>query len=534
MENLRQLDLSSNRFFGAIPPEIARSRSLSELSLASNQLSGPLPRHLGVTSGLSLLDLSKNQLSGTFQHNATHFYNLGELYLYGNQLSGDIPTGPLVGLIRGTENEHEIISDLERIAPDAVNAFIEASDLLARHEPTWEDLRAAADGYARVLELAPSFDVALRRRGIALARWTEVRSRVPGKENLQKEALTLLEKAVELRPSRENLFWLARELGEIRTWPDDALARNERILAIVEEIIPTYPRDTAALRLGIEAAEAVARKRDDSQVLQRALALSKLAVAADPTDPQLLYMHGSLLAKVGEWEQLRQLIHRVQQDLPSSNRTEDIERLWSRSPEAQRKRAARDRERAMDDAVARVFDSVGSVIDALTGRLGIMLLAGAIIAALLLLIVSALTPEHAATESEVKTCRRAILLSGIVALFFAIVSGAFATASLYVTSNDPMVKALLSPFLYIDAVLLTVLGVLVLRRSRVAAAVLVVYLVGFKVVEWVETQSLQGWPTTIVVTLIYVRGLIATVRWHHLLKAERRAAFDQELGPRNG
>ncbi|KAK3156349.1 hypothetical protein QOZ80_2AG0106110 [Eleusine coracana subsp. coracana] len=92
LTHLRQLDLSSNRFHGILPPELgAIPASLSNLenlnwiSLSNNALSGPIPEVLGNLTKLSNLDL------GIIPEILGSLKGLSSLNLSFNKLQGGVP-----------------------------------------------------------------------------------------------------------------------------------------------------------------------------------------------------------------------------------------------------------------------------------------------------------------------------------------------------------------------------------------------------------------------------------------------------------
>jgi len=87
---LSVLDLSSNRFFGQLPP-LHRLQLLETLRLNGNSLSGTIPDALTNCSKLIKLDLHKNQLSGTIPRQIDSLSNLEYLDLAHNNLTGTIP-----------------------------------------------------------------------------------------------------------------------------------------------------------------------------------------------------------------------------------------------------------------------------------------------------------------------------------------------------------------------------------------------------------------------------------------------------------
>ncbi|KAM0042365.1 putative non-specific serine/threonine protein kinase [Helianthus debilis subsp. tardiflorus] len=87
------MDLSSNKLTGEIPPEITALAMLMGLNLSHNHLSGSIPDNIGNMKALVSLDFSDNQLSGTIPPSMAALNDLSSMNLSHNKLSGRIPTG---------------------------------------------------------------------------------------------------------------------------------------------------------------------------------------------------------------------------------------------------------------------------------------------------------------------------------------------------------------------------------------------------------------------------------------------------------
>ena len=86
------LDLSDNRFSGAIPIELGALSQLRTLALSSNNLNGTIPAELGALSSLVALYLNDNQLSGTIPPGLGDLSSLRRaVACENNELSGTIP-----------------------------------------------------------------------------------------------------------------------------------------------------------------------------------------------------------------------------------------------------------------------------------------------------------------------------------------------------------------------------------------------------------------------------------------------------------
>lgn len=91
LESLEVLALSGNQLHGSIPAWLGRLRRLRSISLWENDLTGPIPPQLGNLSGLRDLDLIRNELTGSIPAELGNLANLERLQLGNNDLSGAIP-----------------------------------------------------------------------------------------------------------------------------------------------------------------------------------------------------------------------------------------------------------------------------------------------------------------------------------------------------------------------------------------------------------------------------------------------------------
>ncbi|KAL0315744.1 UNVERIFIED_CONTAM: putative LRR receptor-like serine/threonine-protein kinase [Sesamum radiatum] len=87
------LDLSMNQFSGIIPPSVGDMHDLINLSLAHNKFEGSIPKSIGQLVNLAELDLSHNNLSGNIPRSLEGILYLTYFNVSFNDLSGEIPTG---------------------------------------------------------------------------------------------------------------------------------------------------------------------------------------------------------------------------------------------------------------------------------------------------------------------------------------------------------------------------------------------------------------------------------------------------------
>lgn len=83
--DLESLDISDNKFTGALPAEIRQLKNLKVLKASNNQMTG-VPAEIGQLSKLELLDLSNNRLTG-LPYELGNLKNLKTLILTGNNYS---------------------------------------------------------------------------------------------------------------------------------------------------------------------------------------------------------------------------------------------------------------------------------------------------------------------------------------------------------------------------------------------------------------------------------------------------------------
>lgn len=91
-QNLRYLNLSSNRLSGPLPLRIAHC---AVIDLSNNMFSGNLSRAQSWGNYVEVIDLSSNQLTGTFPNQTSQFLRLTSLRISNNSLEGVLP--PVLG-----------------------------------------------------------------------------------------------------------------------------------------------------------------------------------------------------------------------------------------------------------------------------------------------------------------------------------------------------------------------------------------------------------------------------------------------------
>ena len=115
------------------------------------------------------------------------------------------------------------------------------------------------------------------------------------------------------------------------------------------------------------------------------------------------------------------------------------------------------------------------------------------------------------------SCAKAIKNGGIAGLIAAGITGILAIAELFANSPNEQIKALLDPWSLIDAAFIALLAIFVIRKSRVASTILVIYFVVSKLIMWSESGGkLPGLGMAIIWFLFYFTAMRGTYQWHNL------------------
>jgi hypothetical protein len=113
-----------------------------------------------------------------------------------------------------------------------------------------------------------------------------------------------------------------------------------------------------------------------------------------------------------------------------------------------------------------------------------------------------------------ESCAKAIRNGGIAAFVSAGVTALFGVASFFTGSSDQGISYLLDPLVLVDAGFLVVLGFFILRKSRVAATLLMVYFVASKLWMWYELGKPVGLFMSVIFFLFFLTALRGTYLWH--------------------
>ncbi|URD95088.1 LRR receptor-like serine threonine-protein kinase [Musa troglodytarum] len=91
MPYLIELSFSKNNLSGKIPSSICQLQALVALDLSKNLLSGELPNCWNDSSSIAVMDFSSNNISGVIPESICSTASLRSLHLSNNRLSGELP-----------------------------------------------------------------------------------------------------------------------------------------------------------------------------------------------------------------------------------------------------------------------------------------------------------------------------------------------------------------------------------------------------------------------------------------------------------
>jgi hypothetical protein len=121
-----------------------------------------------------------------------------------------------------------------------------------------------------------------------------------------------------------------------------------------------------------------------------------------------------------------------------------------------------------------------------------------------------------------ESCSTAIRRGGIVALLSASLGIFFVVAGLFISlPNEGLIQYLFTPWLLLDIAFQVLLALLTLRKSRIAATLLLIYFVLSKVVMMLDpglstlsTGSFSTHWVTGLLLVLYVQAMRGTYIWH--------------------
>lgn len=116
------------------------------------------------------------------------------------------------------------------------------------------------------------------------------------------------------------------------------------------------------------------------------------------------------------------------------------------------------------------------------------------------------------------SCEKAIKHGVIAAMISAGITALFAMTGFFTSSTDKDLAYILDPWLMVDVVLIIVLAVFILRKSRVASTLLFIYFIMSKAMMWYEMAAPKGLFISIVFFVFYLNAMRATYIWHKRYK----------------
>lgn len=91
-ENLEELRVNNNKFYGTLPNNLYKMRNLKYLEANNNQFNGEISRNVGNLTALLWMNLRDNDLSGQIPEEIQSLQNLEMLRLNYNYFNGTVPT----------------------------------------------------------------------------------------------------------------------------------------------------------------------------------------------------------------------------------------------------------------------------------------------------------------------------------------------------------------------------------------------------------------------------------------------------------
>ena len=118
------------------------------------------------------------------------------------------------------------------------------------------------------------------------------------------------------------------------------------------------------------------------------------------------------------------------------------------------------------------------------------------------------------------SCLRAIRNGAVAAFVAAAFSGVIALLGFVVPTDDPELSALFDPWMLVDVVCTIVLALFILKKSRIAATLMLIYFVAGKIALWIEIGKPQGLPLAVLFAAFLAAAARTTFLWHSRYKRE--------------
>lgn len=122
--------------------------------------------------------------------------------------------------------------------------------------------------------------------------------------------------------------------------------------------------------------------------------------------------------------------------------------------------------------------------------------------------------------SDKVSCATAIKHGGIMAISLHVlpvvfgISKLFRNTSLYYVSDSFVFFYISELWVFLNSVLIIILGILILRKSRIAATLMVINFISIKVITWGRIPELANLGFSIVFLLVYTNAMRGTYLWH--------------------
>ena len=96
----------------------------------------------------------------------------------------------------------------------------------------------------------------------------------------------------------------------------------------------------------------------------------------------------------------------------------------------------------------------------------------------------------------------------------AALTGIFAAIGFFSDSSDAELAYLFDPYMVVDFVLIFVLAIFILRKSRVASTMMLGYFIFNNLYFWQDTGNMPGIGIVVVLFVVYLTAMRATYIWH--------------------
>jgi hypothetical protein len=123
-----------------------------------------------------------------------------------------------------------------------------------------------------------------------------------------------------------------------------------------------------------------------------------------------------------------------------------------------------------------------------------------------------------------ESCEKAIRNGGIAALLSAFFTALIGVAGFFIQPGKSDLGFILSPFIFLDVLLVSILAIFVFRKNRVASTILVIYFSLSKIVVGINIDSFSNIIIFVILLLYYFTAMRGTFIWY----SEYRETFKEE------